>query len=109
MRNVCWLGALLVALAFVAPVKAQTRTFLPFGGVSAQEVRSEPVDTSQVAAPIAQPQTFSRTFSLLNFLPNISRFSAKPVVGQSTFPSADGMPGKSYLKHFGFSRGQPIR
>jgi hypothetical protein len=32
----------------------------------------------------------------------------KPIHGQSTFPTPGQMPGKDYLKAFGFSRGVPV-
>ena len=108
MRTVSWAAALVACLALTSSAKAQ-RSYVPFGGLDPRAVTNVPVDTSTSAAPIAQPQFFNRTFSLANFLPNISSFSAKPLMGQSTFPTASGMPGKNYLKQFGFSRAQPIR
>jgi hypothetical protein len=106
MRRVLWASVLLV-LSLATPAFAQRNS--PYGGIDPRMLRSEVVDTSNPVAPIARPQLFNRTFSLANILPSFSSMSAKPILGYSQFPSSDGMPGRYYLKAFGYSRAQPVR
>jgi hypothetical protein len=112
MRKLKWLAAGVVALGASVPALAQVNT-ASFGGIDPRQVRGQLIDTSHTAAPIpiAQPQIFNHTFSLANFLPNISKFSGgtSPVLGMSQFPTADGMPGLEYLKAFGFRRPRGFR
>ncbi len=107
MRMVPWGAAFLLCLGLAAPASAQW-TFT-FGGPAPRELQYKVVDTVTSVAPVGTSQTNNRTFSLANFLPQISPMSAKSILGYSQFPSPDGLPGKNYLKSFGFSRAQPIR
>jgi hypothetical protein len=107
MRMWTWAGALVVALGLAAPAFAQR-----VGTIDPSTIINIPINTNQSVAPIAQPQLFNRrTFSLADILPNISfgAMSGKRVIGMSTYPTADGLPGKDYLKAFGFHRPGPIR
>ena len=110
MGTVKWVAGLVLALGLAAPAFAQSTN--NFGGVNAALLKFEPIDVSQSVAPvpIARPQVVSRRFSLTNILPKFSfaAMSNKPVIGFSQFPSQDGLPGKNYLKSFGFGRLQPI-
>ena len=102
------MAAVILIVWLAAPASAQTLTF--FGANSSpQQIYYQPVDTSQAVAPIATPQTVNTTFSLASFIPRMSIMTGKQYIGSSQFPSYDGMPGKNYLKAFGFHRAQPIR
>lgn len=112
MRNLKWLAAGVVALGLAAPAFAQVNT-TSFGGIDPRQVRGQMIDTSHSVAPvpIAQPQIFNHTFSLANFLPNLSMFTGgtSPVIGMSRYPTADQLPGKEYLKAFGYHRPRGFR
>ena len=107
MRAVQAMAAAFLLVWLATPAGAQTLSF----GTSylPQQIHYEPVDTSQAAAPIAGSQTFNTTFSLSNFFPTLNILTGKQYIGASQFPGKDNMPGKSYLKQFGFYRAQPIR
>jgi hypothetical protein len=110
MRMVKWAAALVLGLGLAAPAFAQQITsFNGFNGITPGMIVNQPIDTSQSVVPIAQPETFSHQFSLSNILPKLGLFSNQSVMGQSTFPTPDGLPGKNYLKAFGYYRPQPIR
>jgi hypothetical protein len=53
-------------------------------------------------------QAASSGFSLTNFFSSFGLPLGAPVHGQSQFPTQSQMPGKDYLKAFGFSRGVPV-
>src|SRR5262245_26657492 len=58
--------------------------------------------TANGPAPIARPQPIApRNTTLSSFLPKIQLPSAKPIIGQSIFPTADQMPGTAYMRAFG--------
>jgi hypothetical protein len=109
MRKLFWAAALLVGLATAAPASAQSRVLLPIGSFNGTSTVNEVVDVTKSGVPIAQPQTFSRSFNLLNFLPNISSFRNKTIFGQSAFPTPEQMPGADYMRYFGYHRPVPIR
>jgi hypothetical protein len=110
MRTGKWAAALVLGLGLAAPACAQTITaFNGMNGITPNMIVNQPVDTSQSVVPIAQPQLFTHQFSLTNILPKLGLFSNKSVVGMSNFPSPDGLPGKNYLKAFGYYRPKPIR
>jgi hypothetical protein len=106
MRNLKWLAGLVVALGFAAPSFAQVNN-ASFGGIDPRMLQNQPISTSSSVVPIAQPQFFNHTFSLANFLPNISKFSANPVLGQSQYPSMY-QPDISFFQPFGMRRLTPI-
>ena len=107
MRTVQGMAAAILLVWLAAPASAQT---LSFGTTyTPQQIHYQPVDTTQAAAPISGSQTFNTTFSLTNFFPTLNILTGKQYVGSSQFPSHDNMPGKNYLKQFGFYRAQPIR
>jgi hypothetical protein len=97
------LAVLVVGLGMAGSASAQrTLTFNAFFGPT----QNVPITTENVNAPIAAPQTISNSFSLKNFFPSISRMNAKPVIGQSQFPTVGQQPGLDYLSAFHFRRGQ---
>ncbi len=98
MRKVWWAASLAFGLALTGSASAQTNN-----GFSTRQLQNVPVNTAAHTSP-----GFSGS-SLTNYLPFLSRFSAKSTFGSSTFPGPDGMPGKNYLMYFGFSRAQPIK
>jgi hypothetical protein len=106
MRNLKWLAGLVVALGFAAPSFAQVNN-ASFGGIDPRMLQNQPVNTSASVVPIAQPQFFNHTFSLANFLPNISQFSANPVIGASQYPSTY-QPDMSFFAPFGLRRLTPV-
>ncbi len=104
--------ALLLGLLLAAPCWAQ-RT-LTFGGVNPAQIQNVPVVTSNVATPtsqpIAAPQLMSNTsFRLSSFIPKLTFPSAGPVFGQSQFPTQQNLPGKNWLKSFGYTRPGPVQ
>jgi hypothetical protein len=106
MRNRHWLAAAVVGLGFAAPAMAQVNN-ASFGGIDPRLLRNQPISTSSSVVPIAQPQFFNHTFSLANFLPNISSFSANPVIGTTQYPTTY-QPDASYFVPFGMRRLRPI-
>ncbi len=106
MRHWKWAAGVVVALGFAAPSFAQTNN-ASFGGISPLALRNQPVNTSSSVVPIAQPQFFNHTFSLANFLPNISGFSANPVIGSSTYPTSF-QPDLSFFAPFQMRRLTPL-
>jgi hypothetical protein len=106
MRYWKWLAGLVVALGFAAPSFAQVNN-AAFGGVDPRMLQNQPINTSSSVVPIAQSQFFNHTFSLANFLPNISKFSATSSMGQSQYPSTY-QPDVGYFAPFGLRRLTPI-
>ena len=106
MRKWQWLAGVVVALGFAAPSFAQVNT-ASFGGIDPRMLQNQPINTSSSVVPIAQPQFFNHTFSLANFLPNISSFSASPIIGQSQYPSTY-QPDASFFAPFGLRRLRPL-
>jgi hypothetical protein len=109
MRMGVWIASAFVGFLLASPCWAQA---VSFGRVNPTQLVNRPVTTptSSSASPIAAPQQNpNSSFSLLNIFSGFSLPGAKPVHGQSTFPTPDKMPGKDYLKAFGFQRGQPIK
>jgi hypothetical protein len=106
MRNLKWLAAGVVALGLAAPASAQVNN-ASFGGIDPRFLVNQPISTSNSVVPIAQPQFFNHTFSLANFLPNLSSFSANPVTGLSQYPTTF-QPGANFFAPFGLRRLQPV-
>jgi hypothetical protein len=106
MRNLKWLAGLVVALGFAAPSFAQVNN-ASFGGIDPRLLQNQPVSSSSSVVPIAQPQFFNHTFSLANFLPNISAFSASPMTGTSQYPSTY-QPDLSFFAPFNMRRFTPL-
>jgi hypothetical protein len=108
MRMRLWAGAAAAGLLLSAPAWAQTTT--SFGGADPTKIVNQPIAIPGVGQPIAQPQTLSSSgFSLANFLPSFSLPSADSIFGRSSYPTAANMPGKDYLKYFGFQKAVPVQ
>lgn len=85
-------GAVLAGLVLSAPAWA----------VDPTQILRVPIAVPDVARPIAAPQQVqARNTSLASYLPRFMVPSNSSVFGQSVFPTADQLPGKSYLKAFG--------
>jgi hypothetical protein len=107
MRTRIWLAGVGGTLLLAAPAWAQTA--LTFGGVDPTKIVNQVIAIPDSAMPIAQPQQAASTgFSLSNILPSIHLPTGKGVFGQSIFPSQQNLPGKNYLKAFGYNKPQPI-
>ena len=107
MRTRLWIAAA-TGLFLAAPAWAQTTN--TSGGANPTQIINQPVAIPGVGQPIAQPQILGSTsWSLSNYLPNIGLPSASSIFGQSTFPTAANMPGKDYLKYFGYQKAVPIQ
>jgi hypothetical protein len=106
MRHLKWLAGLVVVLGFAAPSFAQVNN-ASFGGISPLMLQNQPINTSASVVPIAQPQFYNHSFSLANFLPNISSFSSSSVIGQSAYPTTF-QPDVSFFAPFGMRRLMPI-
>jgi hypothetical protein len=107
MRTRIWFAALGAGLLLAAPAWAQTA--LTFGPVDPTKIVNQVIAIPDSAMPIAQPQQASSTgFSLTGMLSKIQLPSAGKIFGQSVFPTQQQLPGKNYLKAFGYSRPKPI-
>ncbi len=107
-RSVLWC-ALALLLAAGSSARAQVSGPLFFGGgVDPTKLVFVPINTKASVVPIAEPQTRSTGFSLLNFMPRFLLPSPKPVIGQSTFPSEAQLPGADYLKAFQYRAARPV-
>jgi hypothetical protein len=108
MRMGVWVASAFVGCLLASPCWAQA---VSFGRVNPTQIVNQPVIVpSSSSVPIAAPQQNPNSnFSLVNLFSNFSLPGAKPVHGQSVFPTQDKMPGKDYLKAFGFQHGQPIK
>lgn len=107
MRAWMWSAAAVAVLAVTAPVGAQTAGF---GGVDPTKIQLKPITVPDAISqrPIAQPQNLQPFLQtrrrLVDYLPRISFPVNAPVHGQSIFPTPQNMPGKNYLKAFGYQR-----
>jgi len=109
MRRGLSLGALVLLLAVGSTAHAQRTGPIFFGGgADPTHLTFVPIDTSQSVVPIAQPQTRSAGFRLLDLMPRITFPGSKPVIGQSTFPSQNQLPGANYLKAFRYGAVPPV-
>ena len=107
MRARIWLATLGAGFLLAAPAWAQTT--LTFGGVDPTQTVNQVIQIPDSTMAIAQPQQVSSTgFSLTGLLSKIGLPSGKSIFGQSIFPAQQSLPGKDYLKAFGYSRPQPI-
>jgi hypothetical protein len=99
------MAALGAGLLLAAPAWAQTA--LTFGGVDPTKIVNQVIAIPD--SPIAQPmQASSAGFSLTGMLSKIQLPSAGKIFGQSVFPTQQQLPGKDYLKNFGYRKAQPI-
>jgi hypothetical protein len=106
MRIGVWVASAFVGLLLASPCWAQAVTF---GHVNPTQIVNTPVITSSSTSAITPPQQTPNTgSSLFDFFPRFALPGPKPVHGQSMFPTPDKMPGKDYLKAFGYQRGVPI-
>src|SRR5438874_8054751 len=100
MRRALSLGALVLLTVVGSPAHAQRVGPIVFGGgADPTQLVFVPIDTSNSIVPIAQPQTRTGVFKLLDFMPRIVFPNSKPVIGQSVFPSQNQLPGAGYLKN----------
>src|SRR5207248_1607278 len=97
-------AALTLVLTVLSPAVAQTAK--GFGGVNPAVIVNQPLATTDTSSSIASIPLFDHSIHLKDFLPSVGAVSNKPAIGQSTYPSADNMPGLNYLKAFGFSQSQ---
>jgi hypothetical protein len=104
MRNLTRLTALALIPALASPALAQQAK--GFGGVNPANIVQMPVAQAGATSSIATIPLFDHSIHLRDFFPQISTFSNHPVIGQSTYPTPDNMPGLNYLKAFGFSQPQ---
>jgi hypothetical protein len=109
MREGKWLAALALGLVLAAPAVAQQQSggsILGFSNLNNLTNQIITPNSSNSPVPIAQPQTFtSPSGSLLKFFPTLSRRNnSKPMIGSSTFPTPDQLPGKDYLNAFRFQK-----
>lgn len=107
MRISFWVLALGIGLAFAMPAQAQRRS--GFGGVDPTQIVNQPINTTNAAASISTTSTASTGFSLTKYFPSFSLSGSKPTVGQSNFPTFGQMPGRDYLKAFGWNNFQPFK
>ncbi len=108
MRKWQWLAGAVVALGFAAPSFAQVNN-ASFGGIDPRALRGEPVTTNSASVvPVAQPQFFNHTFSLANFLPNLSPFSSTTNLGKSQYPTTM-QPDIGFFAPFGLRRLKPLQ
>src|SRR5205807_1432123 len=109
MRRALSLSALVLLLVVGSPAHAQRTGPIFFGGgADPTHLIFVPIDTRQSVVPIAEPQTRSTAFKLLDLMPRISFPGAKPIIGQSTFPSPNQLPGANYLKAFRYGAIAPV-
>jgi hypothetical protein len=102
-----WVAAA-AGLLLAAPAWGQHA--VSFGGADPTQIVNQPIAIPGTGLPIAQPQTLGATsFSLANYLPSISMPSASSIFGRSSYPTAANMPGKDYLKYFGFQKAVPVQ
>jgi hypothetical protein len=104
MRKSIWLVAVAATLGAASSSWAQFT--IAFGGTNTQ-TQNVPI-TVPSDTPIASPQTFNNTFSLVNFLPHFTLPSVKSLIGQSTFPTGKQLAGRGYLNAFGYARPGPV-
>ena len=104
--SVCVL-ALGLGLALVMPVQAQRK--VSFTGVDPTQIVNQPINTINAAGSISTSQTVSTGFSLSKFFPSFGLPSNKPVIGRSVFPTNGQLPGRDYLKAFGWNNFQPFK
>jgi len=107
-RSVMW-GALVLLLIACPAAWAQRSGPIVFGGgVDPTKLVFVPINTNASVVPISQPQTRSIASSLLSLMPRFSLPGAKPIIGQSTFPSEAQLPGADYLKAFQYRAARPV-
>jgi hypothetical protein len=102
MRLGKWLGVLALGLGLAGPAAAQQRSgFL----TPITTIKNQVISTPDTGVPIAQPMTLPSSSNSLTRI--FHRFSGtlnrKPVGGLSTYPTPGQLPGKDYLKSFGFA------
>ncbi len=107
MRTVGWIAALVLGAGLAASAPAQT---LSFGGNRTTVFVNRATAIPDVARPIALPQLRQNTsFSLTDLIPKVLLPSPQSTFARSTFPTPAQMPGKEYLKAFGFQVPKPIK
>ena len=99
------IGAALILVLTVFS-SAQAQTAKGFGGVNPAAIVNQPLTATDSSSAIATIPLFDHSIHLKDFLPSVGSFGNKPVIAQSTYPTADNMPGLNYLKAFGFSQSQ---
>lgn len=109
MRKLMALGIL---FALLATGRAQAQ-LLQFGSGNPNPrlpTTNQPTTIPNVARPIAQPMQLKNTrFSLVNMMPKLHMPGNSITHGQSIFPTPKNLPGKAYLKAFGYQRPAGIK
>lgn len=96
MRIVRGTALLVVGLALAQPAFAMDPLLLVRRAIGIPEVAQRPIVQPQQVQP--------RNTSLTGYLPKVMLPSNHPVHGRSIFPAEKDMPGKNYLRAFGFRR-----
>jgi hypothetical protein len=107
MRTRFWLLGLGLGLALANSAQAQQRSI--FLGVDPTKINNQPINTNNASASIATTQTVSTGFSLSKYFPSFSMSGSKPTIGRSNFPTFGQMPGRDYLKSFGWNNFQAFK
>jgi hypothetical protein len=105
MRISIGLAAVVVTLGLASSSPAQQVITFGFGNLG--PTQNVPI-TVPPNTPIASPQTATTKFSLASFFPKLSLPFGKALFGQSNFPTPKNLPGREYLKAFGYARPGPI-
>jgi len=103
MRFSCWLASLVAALAVLGPVRAQSAVTWGKGGNAPVVNQAFAAQNLAAPAPIQMDQQANR-WHLFQLFHNVSPLSNTRATGYSIFPSKTQMPGREYLKAFGYTR-----
>ena len=102
MRKLSSWAAFTMLLAAASPAMAQQA--VGFGGVNPAAIVNQPIVTGSSSS--AGIPLFNHSIHLQDFMPHLTTFSNQSVIGQSTYPTPENMPGQNYLKAFGYSQTQ---
>jgi hypothetical protein len=101
MRTHLWLAGVAVALAAAGSASAQQAlTWGPVAGPLVFQV----ANTNASAVPISGPMLVDNKFSLSSIFARVGNITNGHIFGDSAFPTQGQLPGKDYLKAFGFQR-----
>src|SRR5262245_53051557 len=100
MRATSCVAAVLLGLGLAGSARAQAWTF----GNNSQQLQFQVVSTDP-NQPIAGPQKAITTTSPNRYFhANAGQITNSPVIGQSNFPTYNGLPGNDYLAAFRVQR-----
>jgi hypothetical protein len=106
MRAWKWAAASILALGMTGVAKAEILSWGGSGFFGRQNQIVTPVATD---IPISGSQSSSfLNWKLGDFIPKFYGVTNQQVIGQSTFPTYNDMPGADYLKAFHYGRGVSI-